>query len=313
MSNFQVCFNAIFPIMLIMALGYLARCSGVIGAHEVQKMNSAAFKFMMPLMLYYNIYKSDLTGALDPKLLLFAIISFFVVFFSCVFLAKNIKCPQEQRGVIAQGLYRSNFVIIGIPLAQNLLPEGADIGSVVVLVAVIVPLFNVVSVIVLESFSGRAPSAKKLVKDIITNPLILGTLAGVITVLLGIKLPEFITSTLKQIASATSPLLLFLLGAYFSFDGLNKCLKTAVLVSIGRLIIVPGIVLAAAIACGFRGAAIAGLLGAFGSANAISSFAMTQQLGGDAELAGNIIILTSAGCIFTLFMWSMLLKHLALI
>jgi malate permease and related proteins len=299
--------------MLIMALGYLARCSGVIGANEVQKMNGAAFKFMMPFMLYYNIYKSDLTGAFDPMLLLFAIICFFVIFFSCVFLAKKIHCPQEQRGVIAQGLYRSNFVIIGIPLAQNLLPEGTDIGSVVVLVAVIVPLFNMVSVIVLEMFSGKSPNAKKLAKDIITNPLILGTLAGVITVLLGIKLPEFITSTLKQIAAATSPLLLFLLGAFFSFDGLHKCLKPTILVTIGRLIIVPGIVLAAAIACGFRGVALAGLLGAFGSANAIASFAMTQQLGGDAELAGNIIVLTSAGCIVTLFLWSMLLKTFGLI
>jgi malate permease and related proteins len=299
--------------MLIMALGYLARCSGVIGANEVQKMNGAAFKFMMPFMLYYNIYKSDLTGAFDPMLLLFAIICFFVIFFSCVFLAKKIHCPQEQRGVIAQGLYRSNFVIIGIPLAQNLLPEGTDIGSVVVLVAVIVPLFNMVSVIVLEMFSGKSPNVKKLAKDIITNPLILGTLAGVITVLLGIKLPEFITSTLKQIAAATSPLLLFLLGAFFSFDGLHKCLKPTILVTIGRLIIVPGIVLAAAIACGFRGVALAGLLGAFGSANAIASFAMTQQLGGDAELAGNIIVLTSAGCIVTLFLWSMLLKTFGLI
>ncbi len=299
--------------MLIMALGYLARCSGVIGANEVQKMNGAAFKFMMPFMLYYNIYKSDLTGAFDPMLLLFAIICFFVIFFSCVFIAKKIHCPQEQRGVIAQGLYRSNFVIIGIPLAQNLLPEGTDIGSVVVLVAVIVPLFNMVSVIVLEVFSGKSPNAKKLAKDIITNPLILGTLAGVITVLLGIKLPEFITSTLKQIAATTSPLLLFLLGAFFSFDGLHKCLKPTILVTIGRLIIVPGIVLAAAIACGFRGVALAGLLGAFGSANAIASFAMTQQLGGDAELAGNIIVLTSAGCIVTLFLWSMLLKTFGLI
>ena len=299
--------------MLIMALGYLARCSGVIGANEVQKMNGAAFKFMMPFMLYYNIYKSDLTGAFDPMLLLFAIICFFVIFFSCVFIAKKIHCPQEQRGVIAQGLYRSNFVIIGIPLAQNLLPEGTDIGSVVVLVAVIVPLFNMVSVIVLEMFSGKSPNAKKLAKDIITNPLILGTLTGVITVLLGIKLPEFITSTLKQIAAATSPLLLFLLGAFFSFDGLHKCLKPTILVTIGRLIIVPGIVLAAAIACGFRGVALAGLLGAFGSANAIASFAMTQQLGGDAELAGNIIVLTSAGCIVTLFLWSMLLKTFGLI
>jgi len=64
---------------------------------------------------------------------------------------------------------------------------------------------------------------------------------------------------------------------------------------------------------GFRGVEIAGLLGAFGSATAIASFAMTQEIGGDAELAGNIVVFTSAACMLTLFLWSLLLKNSGLL
>lgn len=312
MNSFQVCFNAIFPIMLIMALGYVARRNGALDTAAIQKMNGAAFKYMMPVMLYYSIYTSDFSSSFDLRLLIFALLSYFVEFFACVLLAKKVRCPENCRGVIAQGLFRSNFVIIGIPLAQNLMP-GTDIGSVVVLVAVLVPLFNMTSVIVLELFNGKTPDVKVLLKEIATNPLIVSTAAGLITVALGIKLPAFLSSTLKQISSATSPLLLFLLGAFFSFDGLRGSLKTVLLVTAGRLVIIPGLVLGAAAALGFRGIALAGLLGAFGSATAIGSFAMTQQIGGDADLAGNIVVATSAGCVLTLFLWSFLMTATGLI
>ena len=77
--------------------------------------------------------------------------------------------------------------------------------------------------------------------------------------------------------------------------------------------IIPGLVLGAAAALGFRGIALTGLLGAFGSATAIGSFAMTQQIGGDADLAGNIVVATSAGCVLTLFLWSFLMTATGLI
>ena len=101
MSSFQVCFDAIFPIMLIMALGYVARRNGALDAAAIQKMNGAAFKYMMPVMLYYSIYTSDFSSSFDLRLLIFALVSYFVEFFACVFLAKKARCPENCRGVIA--------------------------------------------------------------------------------------------------------------------------------------------------------------------------------------------------------------------
>ena len=155
MSNLTVCFNAIAPIMLIMALGYLAKSMHAITRTDVQRMNSAAFKYLMPLMLYYNIYSSDLSSAVNPRLIIFGVCGILAVFSVSLLLVRAAKPGEGRCGVMVQGLFRSNFVIIGIPLARNLLPEGTDLGMVVVLVAVIVPMINILSVVVLEKYSGK--------------------------------------------------------------------------------------------------------------------------------------------------------------
>ena len=54
------------------------------------------------------------------------------------------------------------------------------------------------------------------------------------------------------------------------------------------------------------------LLAMFGASTAANSFAMAQQMGGDAALAGNIVVWTGALCTFTLFGWSLLFKTLGM-
>ena len=72
MTAFFVCLNAVVPIFLIMALGCLARHLGAIKREDVPKLNRLLFRYFMPVMLFYNIYTSDLSGAVQPKLLIFA-------------------------------------------------------------------------------------------------------------------------------------------------------------------------------------------------------------------------------------------------
>ena len=63
----------------------------------------------------------------------------------------------------------------------------------------------------------------------------------------------------------------------------------------------------------WRGVALASLLPVFASSTAVNSFTMAQQMGGDAELAGNIVVATSALCSLTMFFWCFLFKSLGMI
>lgn len=208
-----------------------------------------------------------------------------------------------------QGMYRSNLAIIGLPLATVLVP-GADMGPVAMLAAIIVPLFNVLAVITLTAFRGERLPAGRLIKMVATNPLILGSAVGLVFLGTGWRLPTALESAVHQVAAMTSPFMLFLLGAFFRFSGLRRYRRDLIEVCLVRLFLMPALLLTAAFLIGIRGVGFAGLISVFASATAIASFTMTQQMGGDAELAGDIVVSTSALCIVTMFAWSVLFKAL---
>lgn len=309
MSAFIVCLNAVLPIFLIMALGYAARLLGAIKRESVPALNKLLFRFFMPVMLFNNIYTSDVSTVVQPRLLAFAAVAVLCVFGLSLGFVLLTEKEKDRRAVMVQGLYRSNFVIIGLPLASALV-EGADLGGVVLLIAVVVPMFNVLAVITLETMNGKRPSIGHLLLDIAKNPLIVGTAVGLLFLFTGLKLPDVIESTVRQLSAATNPMLLFLLGAFFKFDGLRRYAKELLTVCLGRLVVIPALALTAAMLFGIRGVEFAGMIAIFGSATAIASFTMAQQMGGDAELAGDIVIATSALCCFTMFGWSLLFKSL---
>ena len=309
LENLRVCFNAVAPLFLIMGLGYGVKCLGGIRVEDVPGLNKMAFRFFMPVMLFWNLYTSSIDEAVQPKLLLYAVSATLVMYgLSMAIVLTTEKDPQKQ-GVKIQGMYRSNLAIIGLPLATVLVP-GADMGPVAMLAAIIVPMFNVLAVITLTAFRGEKLPPLKLLRMIVTNPLILGSAAGLLFLGTGWKLPTALESAVHQVSNMTSPLLLFLLGAFFRFSGLRRYKKDLIQVCVVRLLVMPALLLTIGFLLGIRGAGFAGLISVFASATAIASFTMTQQMGGDVELAGDIVVSTSALCIVTMFGWSVLFKAL---
>lgn len=309
LSNLQVCFNAVMPLFLIMGLGYGVKCLGGIRVEDVPGLNKMAFRFFMPVMLFWNLYTSTIDQAVQPKLLLFAVGATLVMYGLSLAIVLPTEKDHEKQGVKIQGMYRSNLAIIGLPLATVLVP-GADMGPVAMLAAIIVPLFNVLAVITLTAFRGERLPAGRLIKMVATNPLILGSAVGLVFLGTGWRLPAALESAVHQVAAMTSPFMLFLLGAFFRFSGLRRYRRDLIEVCLVRLFLMPALLLTAAFLIGIRGVGFAGLISVFASATAIASFTMTQQMGGDAELAGDIVVSTGALCIVTMFAWSVLFKAL---
>ena len=137
-----------------------------------------------------------------------------------------------------------------------------------------------------------------------------GSAVGLVFLGTGWRLPTALESAVHQVAAMTSPFMLFLLGAFFRFSGLRRYRRDLIEVCLVRLFLMPALLLTAAFLIGIRGVGFAGLISVFASATAIASFTMTQQMGGDAELAGDIVVSTSALCIVTMFAWSVLFKAL---
>ena len=311
MENLMISANAVLPMCLIMALGYGTRRLGWIRREEISVINKIAFRIFLPCLLYYNVYCSDLSGSFDPLLMAYAVGGVLLTFgLSLGYTLLTEKLP-ERRGVMIQGMFRSNYVIMGIPVATALL--GSDqLGTVSILIAVVVPLFNMLAVVVLEVFRGQKPKPLHVLGQIVKNPLVIASALGILTLAAGIRLPHILERTIQNVSAIASPLQLFLLGAFFQFSGLKTYRRELVTVSAAKLIVSPGLFLGLGALLGFRGVAFVSLIGIFASPTAVNSFTMAQQMGGDAELAGDIVVTTSAVSILTMFLWIFLFKSLGM-
>ena len=309
MENLMLSANAVLPMFMLLAAGFLSQKAGVLTREDVPRFNKVAFRIFLPCLLFYNIYCSDLSAAVKPGLIIYAVCGVLLVFAAAYLSVQHLVRREDWKGVIAQGIFRSNFVIMGIPIAQALV--GADqLGAVTVLIAVVVPLFNFLSVYVLERFRGGNVNVRKVLLEVAKNPLIISSLLGILCQLLGIRLPHLLEQTVSSLSVIASPLQLFLLGAFFRFDGLGRYLKPLTAVTTVKLFVTPALLLGTAALLGIRGGDFVGLIGIFASPTAVNSFTMVQQMDcGDAELAGNIVVMTSAVSILSFFLWILIFKN----
>lgn len=309
MNIFIVCLEAVLPIFILMICGYVSRLCKIIDEHDVRRMNSILFKTFMPVLLFESIYSSELESALNLPLMLYSALAVFIMLALSILFTLKVEKEPSRQGVMIQGLFRSNFALVGIPVASALM-RGGDIGVVAVLLAVIVPIFNVAAVVILESFGGKKTDLKHMMLGVLKNPLIIASAIGLVFLALEIKIPPVLMTVVEEMSNAAGPIALFLLGAFFRFETMGKYKKELIIVCIGRLIVIPGIFLTGGYLLGFRGAEFAGLMALFASCTAVASFIMADEMGGDSELAGDIVVSTSFLCSFTLYMWSVIFMSL---
>ena len=305
MENLILSINVVLPLFLTMSLGYVLKKLGLFDTHTLNKMNNVCFKSFLPLLLFFNIYNTDLDGSLNFRLMAVAVIIIFSIFLILVFIIPKIEKDNKTRGALIQGVFRSNFVIFGIPVTISLFGD-KSIGVTSLLIAVIVPMFNVLSVVILEIFRGGKVNIKHMIKSVLTNPLIIASLTMLI---LNINMPTFLHKTIGDISKIATPLSLIILGGSFSFSAIKGHIKPIILGVCGKLILVPAIFLPISIFLGFRNVELASLMIMLSAPTAVSSFTMAQQMDSDSELAGQIVVFTSGFSIITVFLIIFILKQ----
>lgn len=311
MENLFIAINAVLPMFLIIGLGILIRRTHIISDEAVRQANGMCFKVFISILLFYNVYTSDLSSSFNGNLLAFCVLGILAEFLVGALIVPRITKEPPARGVMIQALFRTNIVLMVVPITTSLF--GPDsMGQIAVLLPVTVPLINVLSVIALEMHRGGKPSPKKILRGVATNPLILGALAGILALAVQLRLPAVLESAVKSVASAATPLALVLMGASLNFSKLKSSVRNLSICVVSRLVISPALFVALAVALGFRDVALGAILMVFAAPVAVNSYTMALQMDGDADLAGGIILLTTALSCFTLFLWIWLLKSLGL-
>lgn len=299
-----------------MVLGYLlVNYTSLADRKLTKQANAIVFKIFLPCMLFYNVYQSDIGAEIHSriKLCIWAAGGLLILFvLLCLIVPKVVK-QENQQGVVIQGIFRSNYVIFGVAVVQNMYGVKST-TTAAILSAILVPMYNFLAVVALSIFGEkRETDWKKIILDIVKNPLIISSVLGIIFSLLGIRLPTAVDTTVQDLAKLSTSIAFMILGGDLDFSKVKGNLKVASAVLTIKLVILPLIMIPMIVMMGYRDADLLSGLLAYQTPVAVSSYIMAQQAGADGQLAGQLVVFSSVLSIFTLFVTILILRTIGLL
>lgn len=312
MEIMMISFNAVAPLVILIVLGNMLRRYRLISMETANQINHITYLIFIPVLLFNNIYQTEIKEIMQPKLILFAVIAIIATWGISFALTLPIEKSPKTRGAMIQGMFRSNFTLYGLPIVIFLYGQ-SQAGVTSFMIAVVVPMFNILATITLEYFRGGKVKFRRFVFEILRNPLMIGSVLGVIALALHIGFPVFVEKSLDTTASLAVPLSLIMMGARFNFTATKSKIGKLTLTVVMRLIIIPVIFLTVSIFLGFRNVELASLMALFAAPTAIVSYPMAEQMNSDGEFACNVVILTTIVSCLTVFICLCVLQKLGFI
>ena len=215
MENLIFSLNATVPVFLLMILGIVFRRIGWIDEAFAAKMNTFVFRVPLPVMLFYDLAVVDFSESWNGGFVFFCFAATAASILIAAFLSRYFK--RSLRGEFIQVSYRSSAAILGIAFTQNIYGT-SGMGPMMMIGSV--PLYNVMAVVILSVFRpGYRGMDRKLLKKtllgIVTNPIIIGILAGLLWSVLRLPMPEILGKTTSTLGKVASPMGLIAMGACF--------------------------------------------------------------------------------------------------
>lgn len=313
LDSFVFSLNASLPIFLVIVVGKLLNRCGLFPESYAAVTDKLVFRVALPVLLFKDISGMDFKRDFDVKFVLFCV-AVSIVMFLCVWLFASLLLKDKTMvGAFSQGAARGSAAILGIALAENIYGSS---GLAPLMVLAAVPVFNVMSVIILafSSNGGREKiQVKKILRDIATNPIILGILCGLPFSFFDINLPTVVTGTVDSIAKIATPMALLSIGAVFNLGEAKKKLSPSVAASVIKLFVLPALFLPLAVAMGFRDSALVSIFIMLGSPTTVTCYIMSKNMNNDSVLSSNIIMIATLLSSVSVTFWVFLLRYFALI
>ena len=293
-------FSITGPICILLFLGGFLKRIKLINDAFVDNASKLVFQVTLPALLFLSIVNADQSVQINPTYITFSLIAN-IAFFLFSNLACKIFIKQKQdHGVIIQGSFRANTAIIGLAYVANVYGD-SGVALAAVYVASTTVLYNILAVICLTSTQSKLgiKGLKDVLTSILKNPLIIGIMLGVVLLTLDIKVPSVLIDTGQYFANMTLPLALLCKGATLNLGELRSKGLNAWFSSFFKLLLAPILITGSAYLWGFSQLEIGLLFFMTAAPTAAASYVMARSMGGNANLAANIIAITTAGSLVT--------------
>ena len=302
MDNLIFSLNATVPVFLVIVAGYIFKKLGWIDDGFIKSANKITFTITLPLLLIQDMMGNDFLKQFEWNYVLYCAI---VTIICCVGTTIAAKLLMKDKSILAefvQASYRSSAAVLGTAFVLNIY---GNTGMVPLMIIGAVPIYNIYAVIILTiecpvKDSIQENTMAKTLKGIITNPIIIGIIVGVLLSALKVQFPTMIDNTISNLAKITTPLALLAIGGSFEIGKAIKKVKPAIVATILKLAGWPIIFLPIAIAMGFRDAKLMALVIMLGSPTTPSCYIMAKNMKSEGTLSSSVIVLTTLFSAFTI-------------
>ncbi len=302
MEVIRISAAAVFPLLGFMMLGYFFRRRGYLDEGSTKQLNLICFRFFLALTCAETIYKSDLRQIAEPLPVIIVSVGIVATFLISWFIVTRFEKDRTRIPVMIQGIYKTNYTLVGLSVAKSICGEN-NVGMVSLITVLLVPLNNIISVYIFERYTGKSTGTPLIVR-IIKNPLVLGSLIGILLNVSGIVIPQWImTGFVAKLSALTTPMSMIALGAAFNFSTMGRYRVKITWAVLGKLVFVPMLVLPVSVILGLRGPSLVAVAIYAVAPNAVNSFNTAVALGGDADLANGIVVVSALFSILTMFLW----------
>ena len=190
MQSMILSFNAIFPLLAFMMLGFFLKNIKLLTEEAMASLNKLVFNVLLPANILNNIYKADIRGDFNLKVAIYAALLCISSFLIVNFFVNPREKDRTVAPVVIQGMSKSNYNLLVVSIASSFC--GTELGMSAILVMVTSPIVNTLSTIAFETARGKNVSVIHLCKRVILNPLVLSSIVAVILNLIGIRFPTVI-------------------------------------------------------------------------------------------------------------------------
>jgi malonate transporter len=277
---------ALLPIALLIMLGMGLRRLGFLAEGFWPQAERLSYYVLVPCLFFHSLATAKLDALPARELVTTLILSILAVAALLVALRPVLKVDGPTFTSIFQGGIRFNNYV-GVTLAAGLFgTQGLALAALCS--AAIVPTVNILCVLVFARHGAARLSGRGIARQLVTNPLVIGSFAGIAFQLLGLSLPAGIEPALRALGAASLPLGLLCVGAALEFGSLRGWMAPVATSSAIKFLAMPVVTVLVASLMGLTGPALVTALLFQALPTASSAYIMARQLGGDAPLMAGI-------------------------
>ena len=290
-------FGVTGPIFILLGLGIVLRRAGLLSDALIEGGSRLVFTIALPVMLFLSVSQTRIGAGGSVAMIGYGLLATLFIFVLAEVLAARIA-PARDRGVVVQGVFRSNMGIIGLAYCFNAYGS-AGVATVSLYLGIVTIFYNVLAVITLSRSLSQNRGVGPVLRGIVYNPLIIGIVLALPVSYFEWQIPAVLLKAGESLTGMTLPLALLCTGATLNFGSLRREPGSTLFATIGKLVVAPLLYTAGALALGFRGIELGVMVLMVSAPTAAASYVMVRAMQGNAALAANIIALTTAGSLLT--------------